>query len=84
MRKVAFSVVLFFMGCATVTEFYVKTDKGLELVGKIKQDAPGQATIEKDGVKMSVDTRKLSWWERNVTPIFVKTMSSVTPQIETK
>lgn len=83
-RIVVFLTMLFLAGCATTTKFYMRTDRGLVLVGKINQDAPGQAEIEKDGVKMKVDTRRLSWWERNIVPIFARTIGNVSPQIEAK
>ncbi len=58
---------VFLTGCASIdTKFYDAKD---ELIGRIEQEQPGAASVEKEGLKMMVDTRKPTAWERFITPI---------------
>ena len=54
-------LILMLSGCAIHTQFYDKEDN---LIGHVKQGQPGAATVETEGLKMSVDTRKQSLAEK--------------------
>ncbi len=54
-------------GCAINTKFYNESDA---LVGRIEQDQPGAASFEGEkGMKMTVDTRKPTLWDRFIMPM---------------
>ncbi len=59
-------------GCAPImTYFYERNEEGkMVMVGYIEQDKSGLAARESGDKKMSVDSRQISWWEKNVVPIF--------------
>lgn len=72
-KIIVISIIPFILcSCATKTHFYIydKDTSILEEIGQIKQEAKGAASIEKDNVKMVVDTRQPTFWERFITPIF--------------
>jgi len=45
-------------------------------VGRIKQEAKGAASMEKDGIKMTVDTRDLGVYEKFVGPLLKSATNS--------
>ena len=55
------------MGCAGInTKFYDANDK---LIGRIEQDQPAAASVEKADLKMNVDTKEPGFWDKYVTPV---------------
>jgi len=81
-------LALYVSGCAaTKTTFHVLNSEknSIEKVAEIEQDSLGAASYEQDkdgNVKVSVDTRKPNWWERNIAPIFTGAVSKATDSVE--
>lgn len=82
---VVLCLVMGMIGCANTkeltrntTEFYID---GIPLA-KITQDTLGQATLKKNGVEMSVDTRQENFWQRNVMPIFQRVVTQTEGRVE--
>ena len=57
-------------GCGTIAEYHELQDDAMVLVAQLKLNKPGAVKVEKEGVKMEMDTRAPNIWEQNVVPIF--------------